>query len=90
MSATTAEEVTPEDIEMLMVFDRLKLDVAVRLHHAWDIDDDGMPFRSISGDGAKDLNELLKWLHEQHPKIVEAIGELEDLCCCPHGGGTSA
>ena len=74
-------EVTTEQIEMLMLFDRFRTQIAARLHPAWDVADDGMAFRSIPGDGPQDLNSLLLWFDEKQSKIAEAMDAFEELCC---------
>ena len=71
------EEVTVETVEMLTVFDKLRGELAARLHPAWDIAPDGMKFRAMPGDGPQDLNELAIWFHEAHPELSEAIDALE-------------
>ena len=65
MTQEREEEVSAEAIEMCMVFDRFRRELAARLHPAWDVADDGMIFRSIPGDGPQDPNELLKWFYDK-------------------------
>jgi hypothetical protein len=75
------KKVTYEQVDMIAIFDRLRREIAPRLHPAWDVTADGMPFRAVPGDGPQDLNALLIWFHQKQSKIASAVDALEEMCC---------
>ena len=71
------KKVTYEQLDMIAIFDRLRREIASRLHLAAD----GKPFCAVPGDGPQDLNALLIWFHQKQSKIASAVDALEEMCC---------
>jgi hypothetical protein len=75
------KKLTYEQLDMIAIFNRLRREIAPRLHPAWDVTADGKPFHAVHGEGPQDLDALLIWFHQKQPKIASAVDALEEMCC---------